>query len=373
MVKGDKVLGIIFPNMHDESIGELTRLRTMASVPFGGRYRLIDFALSEMVAAGIDEVALVVKRNYMSLMDHLGSGRVYDLSRKIGGLKIFPPFGEAGTHAYKGKLEALYNIIGYIESSKCDTVVLADSGIVSAIDYNDVFEKHMESGAQITAIYKREVIEKKGAVDNVVFEIDGEGRVQSVLINQEPGVIANNSMWAYVIDKSLLLTIIKEGMKHGITNFERDILQSRPNLLKFYAYEYKGFLKRIASLKCYFDANLDMINKESMKELFSHHPVYTKIRDDAPVRYAIGSEAKEVIAADGCYIEGYVDHSVLFRGVKIGKGAIVTNSVLMQDTVVEEGAVLDNVICDKNVIITKDKKLVGSDTHPIFVKKREIV
>lgn len=370
MTKGDKVLGIIFPNMHDERIAELTKLRTMASVPFGGRYRLIDFTLSEFVAAGVDEVALVVKRNYISLMYHLGSGRVYDLARKRGGLKIFPPFGEAGTNAYRGKIEALSNILKYIEGNPCEVVILADSGIVSAIDYDDVLKQHEETGADITAVYKKEVIDTSSKEQNIVFEVDNDKRITAVYLDEDEGVVANNGVWAYVVEKNLLVKIVKDSIKRGETNFEKDILQQGLKNINFYGYEYKGYLKRITSLKNYFEANLDMINKESMRELFAAHPVYTKIRDDAPVRYAIGSEVKEIIAADGCYIEGYVENSVLFRGAKIGKGAIVRNCVLMQDTVIEDGVVLENVICDKNVVITKDKKLIGDESHPVFVEKR---
>ncbi len=369
MAKSDKVLGIIFPNMHDNAIGELTKLRTMASVPFGGRYRLIDFTLSEMVAAGIDDIGLIVKRNYMSLMDHLGSGRVYDLARKIGGLKVFPPFGDTGVQIYNGKLQALANVVGYIEKVGCDTVILADSGIVSSIDYKDVLAKHAQTGAEITAIYANEVIDPASKTDNVVYKVEEDGRISAVYLNDDTNEVVANGMWAYVISKDLLLKLVKEAVKQGLTNFEKDVLQPMVKEIKVVGYEYKGTLKRITSLKAYFDANLDMVNKETMKGLFGDHPVYTKIRDDAPVRYAIGSEVKEVICADGCYIEGYVENSVLFRGVKIGKGAIVRNCVLMQDTVVEDGVVLENVICDKDVVITKDKKLIGDESLPVFVEK----
>ncbi len=373
MGKGDKVLGIIFPNMHDEDVKELTGLRTMASVPFGGRYRLIDFTLSEMVNAGVDNVALVVKQNYVSLMDHLGSGREYDLARKIGGLRIFPPFGEAGTVAYRGKIEALNNIIDYITTSSCDTVILADSGIVSSIDYNDVLAFHAKTGADITALYKKETIGKDQAHDNVAFRMAGDGRVTAVYLNESADTAANSGMWAYVISKELLIRIIKEHVKQGLTNFEKDVLQAHVGELKVYGYEYTGYLQRVSSLASYFKANLDLLEKGNMQALFANHPVYTKIRDDAPARYAIGSEVKNVVVADGCYLEGYVDHSVLFRGVKIGKGAIVTNCILMQDTVVEDGAVLENVICDKQVTITASKRLIGDESHPVFVSKKETV
>ena len=370
MTKGDKVMGIIFPNMHDEAIGDLTTLRTTASVPFGGRYRLIDFTLSALVAADVDNVAMVVKRNYISLMDHVGSGKEWDLARKIGGLKIFPPYGEAGTHAYKGKIEALNGILTYIENSACDTVIMADCGIVSAIDYKSVLDQHTKTGADITVVYKKEVIDRCSVNDNVTFEIDENKRIQGVYMNESSKDVANNSMWAYVIGKELLLEIVRSCYKRGLTNFEADVLQGGLAWLKVYGYEYTGFMRRISSLKCYFDASLDLIDKDNLTALFSNHPVYTKIRDDAPVRYAIGSKVNQIIAGDGCYIEGEVDNSVLFRGVKIGKNALVKNCILMQDTVVEDGAVLENVICDKNVLITNGKKLIGDTSHPVFVEKR---
>ena len=373
MTSGNKVLGIIFPNMHDEAVKELTELRTSASIPFGGRYRLIDFTLSEFVAAGVSNVCLVVKRNYVSLMDHLGSGREYDLARKNGGLRIFPPFAESGMRSYKGKIEALNNILTFIDENGRDTVILADSGIVSCIDYKDVLEKHYEKGAQITAIYKTEKITTCSEKDNVTFEIGDDDRITGVYINENRGVVANNAMWAYVIDKKLLVELVHECYKKGFINFENDVLQKYTENLKIYGYSYTGYLSRIQSLKCYFDANMDLLDKRVMDSLFSRHPVYTKIRDDAPARYLRGSSVKNDIVADGCCIEGYVEHSVLFRGVKIGTGAIVTNCVLMQDAVVEDGAILENVICDKKAVITKDKRLIGDANHPVFVGKKEIV
>ncbi len=369
MERNNKVMGIIFPNMHDDFIRELTELRTTASVPFGGRYRMIDFTLSELVAAGVDEVGIVVKRNYVSLMDHLGSGKEFDLSRKRGGLKIFPPFAEAGTESYRGKIQALNNVLSYIEDSAADTVILTDGDMLSAIDYSDVLRQHREKEADITAIYKREVIDDSSAKENVVFDVADDGRITSVYINEEKGRLANNGLWNYVIDRKLLVSFVRDAIKMGERDFERDILQRRMNGIRFFGYEYTGFLRRISSLANYLEANLALTDRKNMERLFSAHPVYTKIRDDAPVRYSQGSQVTNVIAADGCYIEGVVDNSVLFRGVKIGKGAVVTNSVLMQDTVVEDGVILDNVICDKNVTIRADKRLIGDRNHPVFVPK----
>lgn len=373
MSENKKVLGIVFANMHEHFVSELTELRTMASVPFGGRYRLIDFTLSDMVAAGVDNVGVVVKRNYVSLMDHVGSGREYDLARKIGGLKIFPPFGERGNNNYTGKLEALNGIMRYITDTPFDLAILTDSNFVASIDYTDVVDRHVKTGADITAVYKTEIIDESVEKDNVTFEVGEDKRITAVYLNEKAGVKAANSMWAYVVNKELLIDLVKEGVKKGLTNFEKDVLQAKCGEIKLYGYEYTGYLARISSMKSYFDANLALTKKENMRELFSKHPVYTKIRDDAPARYIDGSSIKASVVADGCYIEGYVDNSVLFRGVKIGKDAVVINCVLMQDTVVESGAYLENVICDKETVITRGKKLKGERTHPVYVEKQEII
>ena len=369
MATKNKVLGIIFPNMHDEAIPELTRIRTMASVPFGGRYRMIDFALSGFVAAGVENICVVPRTSYVSLMDHVGSGKEWDLARKNGGLKIFPPYGEAGTKATKGRQGALEAIVSYIESSPCEYVLLADCGIAHAVDYADVVEKHVESGADVTVVYKKELLDETAKTDNVVLDVRN-GKVCEMLINDVTEKVCNCGMWIYVFKKEVLVKAINDCAAKGLSEFERDVIQRNVGTWEIRGYEYTGYSRRITNLKSFFEANLDLINKESLAGLFKEYPIYTKVRDDAPVRYAIGSSVKNTVAGDGCFIEGTVEGSVLFRGVKVGKGATVKNSVLMQDTVIEDGAVVENVICDKAVVITAGQKLMGTSTHPVYVEKK---
>lgn len=369
MAPTGKVLGIIFPNMHDEAIPELTRIRTMASVPFGGRYRMIDFILSGFVAAGIDNICVVPRTSYVSLMDHIGSGKEWDLARKRGGVKIFPPYGEAGTKTGKGKIGALESIVGYIESAQCDYVVLSDCDIACAIDFDDVIKYHSENDADITIVYRREKHDPAAKSDNMTLELDGT-RVSEVLINDVSDKEVNSGMWTYVINKSLLVKIIHSCKSRGLKAFEQDVLQSSTDMLNIQAYEYKGYASRITSLKSYFDANMNLLKKGNISSLFRQYPIYTKIRDDAPVRYTIGSVAKNVIEGDGCFIEGDVCSSVLFRGVKIGKDAVVRNCILMQDTVIEDGVWIENVICDKAVEISKGEKVIGSSSHPVYIGKK---
>lgn len=369
MVPKGKVLGLIFPNMHDEAIPELTRIRTMASVPFGGRYRMIDFTLSGFVAAGIDNISVVPRTSYVSLMDHIGSGKEWDLARKRGGIKIFPPYGEAGTKSGKSKISALESILKYLETASYEYVILSDCDIVCAIDFYDVIKHHIKNDADITVVYRKELHDPAAKSDNITLELDGS-RVTEILINDVSNEEVNSGMWSYVISKKLLVKIIHSYVSKGLKSFEQDVLQASVKMLNIQGYEYTGYAKRITSIKSYFDANMALLKKENISDLFKKYPIYTKVRDDAPVRYAIDSIGKNIIAGDGCFIEGDVCSSVLFRGVKIGKDAVVRNSVLMQDTVIEDGAWVENVICDKSVVITKGQKLIGSSSHPVYIEKK---
>ncbi len=374
-VNSQKVLGIIFPNMHDEQIGEITRHRTTASVLFGARYRLIDFNLSMYVAAGIDDIIMPVRRNYISLVDHIGSGKDWDLSRKLGGIRIFPPFAreESGAIYYKDRLEALHTLETTIKSSSAETVVLSDCGIVSCVDLNDVLKTHRENECDVTVVYKKEKIDSSSINENVTFEIDKTGCVSNVFINDDDKGIVNNGMWIYVLKRELLLKMISDGIKRGYTSFEKEVLQRGINNLTICTYEYKGFLKRVTDLKTYFDANLSLLDPENIKELFSSYPIYTKVRDDAPVKYSLDSNVQNCVVADGCFIEGTVEKSMLFKGVTVGKNSYIKNCVLMQDTVIGDNVVLENIICDKSVVISNDSKLIGSATTPVYLPKKSVI
>jgi len=225
MATKNKVLGIIFPNMHDEAIPELTRIRTMASVPFGGRYRMIDFALSGFVAAGIEDICVVPRTSYVSLMDHVGSGKEWDLARKRGGLKIFPPYGEAGTKATQGRQGALEAVVDYIESTPCEYVILTDCGIAHAVDYADVIEKHAESGADITVVYKKELLDETAKTDNVVLDVRN-GKVCEILINDVTEKVRNCGMWIYVFNKELLVKAIHECEAKGLPNLNATLFSA---------------------------------------------------------------------------------------------------------------------------------------------------
>ncbi len=380
MVKSNaNALGIIFPNSYDSLVPELVGERLMASIPFASRYRMVDFILSSMVNCGIDNISIIVRKNYHSLMDHLGSGREWDLTRKNGGLNIVPPFAEKTVKVYNGRVEALASILDFLKSQKEKYVVMSDANIAVNFDFNALIDAHIASGADVTVAYAEQeipasAIEAPAVNKNLYYTlILDNGQVKEIKINSKKAGIQNFSMNIYVIDRELLIDQISSAFVHGYIYFERDILAPQLDKLNVQAFKYDGYIARISDMKSYFDENMKMLDEKNLDALFSGNSIYTKIRDDNPTRYINGAKAKNIMAADGCVIEGEVENSILFRGVKIGKGAKVKNCVLMQDTVIEPGVNVEYVISDKNVTITAGKEVKGTDTFPVYVAKYQVV
>ena len=372
-------LGIIFPNSYDDLVPELVADRIMASIPFAGRYRMIDFILSSMVNCGIDNVSVIVRKNYHSLLDHLGSGREWDLTRKNGGLNIVPPFAEKTVKVYNGRVEALASILGFLKSQKEKYVVMADANVAASFDFGAFLQQHIESGADVTMAYTEEELPESFKNTEInskslyyTLDLDGQ-RVTNIKINSKASGVQNFSMNIYAIDRETLIDQISQAFVRGYAYYERDILSPHLVTLNVQGFKFEGYSARISDMKSYFDENMKLLDEDNLDALFDKGQIYTKIRDDNPTRYITGSRVKNVMAADGCVIEGDVENCVLFRGVKIKSGAKVRNCVLMQDTVVESGAELDYVIADKNVVITENQKLQGTDTLQVFVEKRKRV
>ena len=369
-------LGIIFPNSYDGLIPELVTERLMASIPFAGRYRMVDFILSSMVNCGIDNVSLIVRKNYHSLMDHLGSGREWDLTRKYGGLNIVPPFASNTVKVYNGRIEALASILDMLKDAREKYVVMSDANLAANFDFTAMLEQHIESGADVTITYKKQEIPvgMKKPFDITkdlyyTFELDDDGRIRQLRINPEDEGVQNLSMNIYIIEREFLVHMISEAYSKGMVYFDRDLLAPNLERLNVRGFEFNGYLARISDIKSYFDENMKLLKDENLDGLFGGNPIYTKIRDDNPTRYIQGSKAKNIMSADGCIIEGEVENSILFRGVRIAKGAKVKNCVLMQDTIVGEGANVEYVITDKNVTISAGKEIKGADSFPVYVAK----
>lgn len=364
------VLGLVFANMHDTTLGDMTKNRTMGSVMFGGRYRLIDFPLSNMVNSGISEVGVITKSNYQSLLDHLGSAREWDLARKKGGLYILPPFGNVESTLYRGRIEALYGAMSFIKHSRAKYVILSDCDVVNNIDYKPIVAAHIESGADITAVAHTGVYSSDDIKTSTVFNVDADKNVTSVLINPDISGTCTTSLNVFVMSMDFLIETVNDAMARGNVSFERNILQEKCRELKIKIYEYDNYFSKLNSPESYFKSNMALLEPENARKLFvPKRSIYTKVSDNAPVKYDLDSKVSNSLIADGCIIEGEVENSVLFRGVKVGKGAKVKNCILMQGTVVGDNAELNYLITDKNVSICENHILTSSPQYPMYVGK----
>lgn len=364
-------VGVIFSSINEQNVPELTKVRSMGSIPFGGRYRIVDFALSNMVNSGITTVGMITKNNYQSLMDHIGSGKFWDLARKDGGLILLPPYSDETETLYKNRLEALKGATAFLKKAKEDFVVLADSDAVYKLDYSKVIDYHIQKNADITLVYHEHNLVKSHYY--MTFDVAKDGKIKEIEINPTTGGVAKNYINVMVARTSFLLRLIQDAIQHGYTSFGKDILSPGVSTYKLYGYKYDGYYANINSLNTYFNANMDLLDRKVRDEIFGGRDVYTKVNDSAPAKFADTASVKNSLVSDGCVIEGTVENSILFRGVKIGKGTVVKNCILMTDNIVGENCNLAYVVSDKNSVIRDNRVLAGCEVQPYFINKGSLI
>ncbi|WP_172255580.1 glucose-1-phosphate adenylyltransferase subunit GlgD [Saccharibacillus deserti] len=366
-----KLMGVINLDHELDQLKELTYFRAGAAVPFAGRYRLIDFALSNMMSAGVQDIALFVRRKYRSLLDHLGEGRPWDLDRKRGGLFVLPPDWNDPTDISSGDLQHMHNNRDFFDRSSGEYVVHAGSQHLSKVDFCDLAEQHKASGADVTVVYKHVDLLEPEHDACFRVDVDENGFVNG--IHNEKGH-HNLYIELFIMEKGLFMQQMEYCIAHGDSYFFRDAILRNPSGLKIAGYEYKGYHAVINSVESYYKNSLELLDQEKYKQLFSPEmPVHTKIKYEAPTKYLEGADVKNSLVANGCLIAGEVEGSVLFRGVKVEKGAKIINSIIMQKCVIEAGAIVENVIMDKDVQLSENRTLVGDSRKPYVIAKRSIL
>lgn len=359
-------VGVIFTSINDESVPELTKVRSKGSIPYGGRYRLVDFALSNMVNSGITTVGMITKNNYQSLMDHLGSGKEWDLSRKEGGLILLPPYSDESETLYKNRLEALKGATAFLKKCKEEFVVIADSDAVYKLDYRKVIEQHVATNADFTMVYHEHESDNKSYM---MFETDKKSKIIALDINTKGVGVRKHYMNTFVARTSLLLNIIQTAIARGYSSFSHDILLPGLKVYKIYGYKFDGFYQNIDSLATYFKANMALLEKSTREELFSGRDIYTKINDAPPAKITETATVKNSLIHDGCLIEGTVENCILFRGVKVGKGTVLKNSIIMSENFIGENCNISYVVSDKDSTISSGRTLAGCEQQPYFINK----
>lgn len=371
-----ETMGIIYTGDSNVNLQELTLHRSVAALPFAGRYRVIDFTLSNMINSGIINVGIITQNNYHSLMDHLDSGKMWDLDRKNGGLFILPPYVSSdNTGWYRGEVDAFHSNMSYIRKSPQSYVIISGSSMICSLTFTEAMEFHKANRADITVIYKEE---KEATIEELsrhtLIQTDDNNRISDIEV--KPSVPMSNkvSMEMYIIDKKTFEYMIEECVARGQYDFNKDILIRNLSKLRILGYQYKGYLAKIDSVSSYFKHNLEMLNMENFHDLFEKAgSVYTKVKDEVPARYGMNASATNSLVADGCVIDGVVENSILFRGVKVGKDSYIKDSIIMQDTEICDRVILDHVILDKNVVIQGKKRLMGQEKFPVVIRKYSVV
>ena len=361
--------GIIFAYRTTPALGELVSKRTAASLPFCGRYRLIDFALSSLMNAGIRDVGIILQRDYQSLLDHIGSGKVWDMSRKSGGLRILPPFGlpEYHTGNYAGTMEALVAVAEYIRDIPQEHVVLMLGDLAANIDLKPILEQHVRSGLPITAICS----DQKPNGSHHRYLPGANGLVDGALFYQKSETEGVASLEAYVINKDLLVQMIDGADARNLHRFHKDAIATYlENGGKMGYYVHKGYAQVIRSVEAYNRCNMDMLDPAKRRELFpADRPVRTKTHEGVSTYYGVNAISRSSLVADNCIIEGEIENCIVFSGVRVGEGAKLKNCILMRGTTVGEHARLNNVIADKDCSFAIGTELTGSDKLPMVVPK----
>ena len=368
----NNAFGLIYTGEANARLRELTFSRSVAAVPFGGRYRVIDFLLSDMVNTGISNVGLITQRNYHSLMDHLGSGKERDLHRKRDGLFILPPFvTKDNTGMYRGTVDAIRSVLGYVRRSTQRYVILTGSHTLYNTTYDAMLRQHIETGAEITIMYNVErEFNRADQFDDLRLTMDETGRVTDLSLDPYFPTSSFRGCDAYIMEKERLEYLVEEAASHGEYDFMRDVLVKNVDKCRIYGWRYDGYVARLDSVSTFYKHNMELLDPAIRMDLFNPRtPIYTKVKDEVPAKYTDTGRVRNSIVADGCIIEGEVENSVLFRGVHVCKGAVVRDSIIMQACYVGENSTLSNVVMDKGVLILNGRNISGYKTYPVIIRK----
>ncbi len=367
----NRILGLIFANTFESNMPELTASRTTGSVPFGGKYRLIDFPLSNMSNSGINNVGIITKSSFLSLMDHLGTGNAWDLAKRRSGLTILPPYRE---HNFDSMVETLYNLHGFIEHGNEEYVLIDHAGCVSNFNYRKMLEFHEQNDADITFVYSPMISHSEAKEEGVTLVLDGTKRVNKILLPSMCDTEGTFVSGSFLIKKDLLMNTVRNLVAENKTDFTRDFLQPNVNKLKIFGYANTNYCALITSMKDYFKASMELMDSSVRAQLFDpKHPIYTKVRDDIPSKYGLESSVKGSLIAQGCTIDGIVENSIISKGVHIGKGTHIKNCIIMQDTIIGDNADLSYIVIDKDVTVGNGKTIIGCESYPMYIAKRSVI
>ena len=369
--------GLCLPDPHPDYVNAGCGQRTLSATRFAGRYRVVDFMLSNMVNSGIDEIGMILNSHYQSLIDHIGTGKEWDLARKSGGITYFPPYLTDERQSVNSEIDGpLSRAAKALSKTKNEYIVLANSSIVYSMDFRPAIEAHMETGANVTAIYTKKVVEPDAVKYSVVFNISNENKITGIRTpkESESSKVLNVSLGAYIMHKTVFLELVSNEKNCGILRFAKDLLAGAMRRLQVVGYEFKGYSAQICSVDTFFKHNMEMLDPKKRNALFQFEGrrIYTSRRDTLPTKYGASAEIKNSIVADGCRIDGTIINSVICRNVRVKPGAVIKNCIL-QGGVIEDNAELEWIIVDRGAIVSQDVRLIGDSSYPVYIERDRVI
>jgi len=368
--------GLCLADPHPDRAGDGSPNRTLSSARFAGRYRLVDFMLSNMVNSNIYNIGMILNSHYQSLISHIGMGKEWDLARKDGGVTFFPPYLADERQSVNNELDGpLQRAAEYISESGAEYTVLTDSSIVYNMDYRSAVEAHRKSGADITAVYTKKQISAGERENAVIFDIAENGQVRGVGVAPHTSSMLNLSLGVYIMHKKFFIGLTVGEKYCGMLRFSRVLIADSLDRLKVAAYEFKGYSAHICSIETFYTYNMEMLDTEKRNHLFDFEGrrIYTSRRDSLPTKYGRQAEIKNSLVSDGCQIDGAVINSIICRNVRIGAGAVVKNCILQDDTIVEKQATLECIVADRSVVITEKRGMMGYRTYPVYIERNRVI
>lgn len=367
----ENCIGIINNTNLESEFDVLCKNRPVYMLPFGGRYRVVDFIISNMVNNGIKTVALYTGEKIRSTMDHLGNGKPWNLNSRFQGLFLYPPISQSKSIERLGDIADFYSTLDFIEESRGDNVFIAPSNIIFMSNLYDAYKFFNETDADVTLFYKRIKDERGYYINSEKLHYDENKNVINIGINLGTESEFDMYIGAMFVKKKTLLELVKDTVEKGNASSFKEALLINSKNLKMNVYEIKETVMNIKDTQSYYRSNMDLLNAEIYRNLFIENGrVMTKTKDEPSTIYRDNPQVENSILGNGCIIEGEVENSIVFRGVKIGKNATVKNSIIMQKANIGDGAVVVNSILDKYSIVDKDSSLVGSANQPYVLGKR---
>lgn len=370
------MIGLCLSDPHPDRASDGCPIRTLSAARFAGRYRLVDFMLSNMVNSKIFTIGMILNGHYQSLIGHIGMGKDWDLARKTGGVTFFPPYLADERRTVNNELDSpLQRAAEFLAEASSEYIILTDSSIVYNMDYRKAVEAHRNNSAHITALYTKKRITPGERENTVVFGISDEGYVNSVGFAPPDSDITNVSLGAYIMHKRHFIQLTAGEKNCGMLRFSRVLLAGALERLNVMAYEFKGYSAHICSVETFFHYNLDILDIDNRNSLFDFEgrQIFTNRRDSLPTKYGKEADIKNSLIADGCRIDGTVINSTICRNVRVGKGAIIKNCVLQDGTVVDNNASLDCIITDSSVVISENRSMRGYSTYPVYIERGRVI